>query len=104
MSAQLTIRLALILVPSLRVLVLVRYLVSHNSNAAKSANRYLKRCNVGDWFLLTQIGQNVDPFFFEDFIQELGELQRPAEIREKHSPPPDYSNLDTMELNAVHVA
>ena len=51
--------------------------VDFNSNAARSANTYLKHCNIGDWFLLTQIGQNVDPFFFEDFMQELENLQYP---------------------------
>ena len=101
------IRLALILVPSLRNLVLRRYCVSLNSNGARNINNYLKACNIGDWFLLTQIGQNVDPFFFEDFMQELDHLQKRPKNSENQHLPLNYSNgsnVDTMELNKIHVA
>ena len=28
-------------------------------------------CNVGDWFILTQISKNVDPFFYDKFMGEI---------------------------------
>lgn len=28
-------------------------------------------CNVGDWFLLHQIGKNTDKYFFKEFINDL---------------------------------
>ena len=31
-------------------------------------------CNIGDWFILTQISKNVDPFFYEKFMDELSTI------------------------------
>ena len=107
MAAQLTNRLALIFVRDLRMPVLRTYFVDFNSNAARSANTYLKHCNIGDWFLLTQIGQNVDPFFFEDFMQELENLQySPNENHENGENQQEAllnnSNGVNIQLNTIH--
>jgi hypothetical protein len=31
----------------------------------------LRRCSIGDWFVLYQLGGNVNPFFFRDVIAKV---------------------------------
>lgn len=36
----------------------------------------LKNDNVGDWFIIFLIGQNINPFVFRDILDELAEGKR----------------------------
>ena len=33
----------------------------------------MRRCQAGDWFVLNQLGKNVNPYFYREFVERLGE-------------------------------
>jgi hypothetical protein len=33
----------------------------------------LRNCKIGDWFVLHQLARNVNPYFFREFVERLGE-------------------------------
>ncbi len=42
----------------------------------RSVQKILSKCLLGDWFVITQIGKNVNTYFFRAFLHELArELQ-----------------------------
>jgi len=63
---QLVLRLATIAIPALRKTLLLSRLKRN-----KNVDCFLMECNVGDWFILTQISKNVDPFFYDKFMGEI---------------------------------
>jgi hypothetical protein len=62
---QFVLRLAIIAIPGLRKSMLLSRL-KNNKNRIDCLE-----CNVGDWFILTQISKNVDPFFYDKFMGEI---------------------------------
>jgi len=63
---------ATILVPSMKKQWFMRSLNKNSKlHSNERLNDFLNDCNVGDLFLLSQIGKNVDPFFFHHFVQNL---------------------------------
>ena len=49
----------------------------------KDVQSFLKSLETGDWFVLHQIGKNVDPYFFNEFVTEVASMKR--ELRKKKS-------------------
>jgi innexin len=41
-----------------------------------------RRSRIGDWFLLYQLGKNIDPLIFREFI---GDLYKKLESKERDS-------------------
>ena len=66
---QVVYRAVIIAIPGLRRSKIAYKLKSNHYNAR--LDRFIKEGNLGDWFLLNQIGKNVDGFFFEKFIEEV---------------------------------
>ena len=63
-----------IMVPSMKKRWFIRFLnknSTYRNDPNGRLNDFLKDSNVGDLFLLSQIGKNVDPFFFHHFVQNL---------------------------------
>ena len=62
-------RLALMFVPGLRITLMQ---LKFKRNAFNKVATYLRNdCGISDWFLLYQIADNVDSYFFEQFVLEL---------------------------------
>ena len=67
-GVQMIYRLVTIFVPALRGLLLrakARMLPDYEVNAVN------KKCKLGDWFLLYQLGKNIDPMVFKSFLHTL---------------------------------
>ena len=71
--------------PSLRMM-----LLKARAKLNKNPGRVMAICNrfkLGDWFILYQLGKNIDPLIFREFIKDLYEQleyndkQRDAEMR-----------------------
>ena len=43
---------------------------------AKEIQSLLEDLDCGDWFVLHQIGKNVDPYYFNEFINELALMKK----------------------------
>ncbi len=41
-----------------------------------------RRSRIGDWFLLYQLGKNIDPLIFREFV---GDLYKKMEIKQRDS-------------------
>ena len=72
-------RISTIALPQLRALTL-KVKVNEGTGQHGTVNRVLGRCDIGDWFLLEQLGQNVNPRFFRQseepkWIQKKGVLE-----------------------------
>ena len=61
-------RISTIALPQLRALTL-KVKVNEGTGQHGTVNRVLGRCDIGDWFLLEQLGQNVNPRFFRQDIK-----------------------------------
>lgn len=61
-------RLAVIMGPKLRL-----YLLRARAKLASQVDieRIAKKCQIGDWFVLYQLGKNIDPLIFKEVITEL---------------------------------
>ena len=67
---QLLYRIVPIVIPGIRARLIALKL--HKSYDDTTIKRFFKSdFDLGDWFLLNQIGKNVDGFFFEKFIEEV---------------------------------
>ncbi|XP_017784565.1 PREDICTED: innexin inx2 [Nicrophorus vespilloides] len=61
-------RLAVIMGPKLRLYLLrARSRMADNEYIVKIANN----CHIGDWFVLYQLGKNIDPLIYKEVIEEL---------------------------------
>jgi len=49
-------------------------------SSQNTVKRYVKDLEIGDWFLLYQIGKNMDKHFFDEFIEKISTAE-PAEIQ-----------------------
>ena len=56
-------RLSTIALPQLRALTLKAKIGKYRTHGM--VDRVLRRCDIGDWFLLEQLGQNVNSQFFK---------------------------------------
>jgi len=69
-------RISTIALPQLRILVLkVRINERPWGQQRTPVSVVLRQCDIGDWFLLEQIGQNVNSVFFREFLKQLYELE-----------------------------
>ena len=67
---QLLYRIVPIVIPGIRARLIALKL--HKSYDDTTIKRFFKSdFDLGDWFLLNQIGKNVDSYFFEKFLYEL---------------------------------
>jgi len=65
-------RISTIALPQLRTLVLrVRINERPWGQQGTPVGVVLRQCDIGDWFLLEQIGQNVNSVFFREFLKQL---------------------------------
>jgi len=65
-------RITTIALPQLRAVVLnVKINKRPWGQQGMLVNRVLSHCDIGDWFLLEQIGQNVNHLFFREFLKSL---------------------------------
>ena len=78
-----------------------RTLLSHQLKSTfyaqihKNLERFLKyECDAGDWFIIYQIGTNVDPYFYQEFIRALLENCRKRAKEEVES----ENNLEDVEI------
>ena len=60
----------------------------------KDVQSFLKSLETGDWFVLHQIGKNVDPYFFNEFVTEVASMKR--ELRKKKSKIPGGKLMRTI--------
>ena len=61
----------------------------------KNLERFLKyECDAGDWFVIYQIGTNVDPYFHQEFIRALLENCRRRAKEEVES----ENNIEDVEI------
>ena len=89
-ALKLIYRLVIVVLPKFREIIL-RAKVRH-----ASLNKVQKLCNqfsLGDWFLLNQLGKNVDPLIFKDFIDALYDkvIRRQKEAKEQESQTPEMA-------------
>ena len=76
-----------IVMPQLRTCMISHH--SQNKHYDGSLTNFLNNeCDIGDWFLLNQIGKNVDKYFYEKFVNELF-AQSNKKARKKETPPHD---------------
>jgi len=62
-------RVSIIAVPQLRCIALK--LKIRQGVRKATVERVLRKCDIGDWFVLEQLGQNVNTQFFRHFLEEL---------------------------------
>ena len=60
----------------------------------RDVQSFLKSLETGDWFVLHQIGKNVDPYFFNEFVTEVASMKR--ELRKKKSKIPGGKLIRTI--------
>jgi len=66
-------RLAIVFLPKIRMSLLrSKARLSNRDDIDSIANK----CQVGDWFVLYQLGKNMDPLIFRELIQDLGKRLR----------------------------
>jgi len=66
-------RISTIALPQLRIHVLKNKINGRLwDKRGMLVNKVLRNCDTGDWFLLDQIGQNVNSVFFGEFLKSLG--------------------------------
>ena len=56
-------------------------------------------CNAGDWFVLYQIGRNVNSRFFREFLEELGSAIGDGGLNNKRLKKPMESGGKLMEAS-----
>ena len=62
-------RMALVCIPGLRMTLMQ---LKFKRYAFSKVTNFLRRdCDISDWFILYQIADNVDSYFFEQFVFEL---------------------------------
>ena len=68
---QVTYRLSTCLLPNLRTM-LLRARAKLNKNP-RQVDAICRKFRLGDWFVLYQLGKNIDPLIFREFINDLYE-------------------------------
>ena len=68
---QVTYRVSTCLLPSLRMM-LLKARAKLNKNP-RQVDAICKKFRLGDWFVLYQLGKNIDPLIFREFINDLYE-------------------------------
>ena len=78
-------RIATLTIPQFRAVLLS--IKARASRTAKDENieHALKKCDVGDWFVLYQIGRNVNPRFFREFLERLGGSNKSNKREDNHN-------------------
>ena len=69
MPLQVTYRVSTCVMPSLRMM-----LLKARAKLNKNPKHVMAICNrfrLGDWFVLYQLGKNIDPLIFREFIKDL---------------------------------
>ena len=75
-TIQMIFEIAVFALPSFRSFVISRQTGAFPSGEMK---RFIeKKCNIGDWFILHQIGKNTNKDFFHDLLEDLslGKLRK----------------------------
>jgi len=91
-------RISTIALPQLRALTL-KVKVNEGTGQHGTVNRVLGRCDIGDWFLLEQLGQNVNPRFFREFLKRLeNHLYKRNDLEDVDC----GANDDTLPLKSIH--
>ena len=83
-------RISTIALPQLRILVLkVKINERPWGQQGTPVSVVLRQCDIGDWFLLEQIGQNVNSLFFRykiwDYFKNLGVINGKTTITTTHN-------------------
>lgn len=63
-------RAAVVLIPTLRL-----HLLSAKSRLTSrcALEKIIKKCKIGDWFVLYQLGKNINPLIFKELLSELAD-------------------------------
>jgi len=82
------------------VLVMSRTGLASSKDLRKSVQFVLSKCFLGDWFVLAQIGKNVNTYFYRAFLKELSnELkEKPKRSRSFSNSPPAIVELPSTQL------
>ncbi len=82
------------------VLVMSRTGLASGKELRKSVQFVLSKCFLGDWFVLAQIGKNVNTYFYRAFLKELSnELrEKPKRSRSFSKSPPAIVKLPSTQL------
>lgn len=77
-GVSLVYRAAVLLAPKVRL-----YLLRARSRLSKQTHieRIANICHIGDWFVLYQLGKNIDPLIFKDIVEDLAEQLPLAKAR-----------------------
>ena len=71
---QIVYRIITIVLPSAQEWTIKYHLKSKDNEAIRKLK--LGFCDVGNWFLLTQIGSNSDPYVFRKFLEDVADFKR----------------------------
>jgi len=66
---------ALILRPSLRTSLIEKQLGPARNDDRNIVSKCLNKGNIGDWFLLYQIGKNMEKYYFMEFLRRVANGQ-----------------------------
>ncbi len=74
--------------------------LASSKDLRKSVQFVLSKCFLGDWFVLAQIGKNVNTYFYRAFLKELSnELkEKPKRSRSFSNSPPAIVELPSTQL------
>jgi len=95
-------RISTIALPQLRTLVLkVKTNERPWGQQGTPVSVVLRQCDIGDWFLLEQIGQNVNSLFFREFLKQLYFRRSRNESQNKLEDVTCRGNEDTLPMKSI---